>query len=433
MVRITRRQLFAAAALPLGGVDSLASAYQAIGFDPAASDAFTSVWMADVHYGIGKPENILPPVIQELTALSLRPAFIAIVGDLILTASLSFGVVPNAKQRETALDEFRSLKPHLDDLARIAPLKLTLGNHDTYPGEADAGLFHTVFPSHPVTHSFEAKGVGFVILNGGSCGMLGSGQQAWFREQGRKWRRNGTVVMAVHQPSAGRLVRERGIGAAMRDALPGMGGDLWLIGGHEHRNEDKRFRLPDGTTFTEATITAGNPATWGTDHPGYWIYCFQGGRLKGRLFRHVGGAGGFAVHAARAAVEARPLMLPFEGQEGVLWRVLVGEGDEPYRVTTQASWCLNYWTYVRRLEYRFPLSLAGGKARRCAVLLESAAGKDRPVRIAVSPDGQSWQEPAGVAVEGEYHTFAIPPSCLAAGVLTLKLENCAVSGFALVG
>jgi hypothetical protein len=238
-------------------------------------------------------------------------------------------------------------------------------------------------------------------------------------------------MLAVHQPSVGSAVRERGIGAAMRDALAEAKGDLWLLGGHEHRNEDQRFLLPSGVTLAQATITAGNPVVWGTDRPGYWVYCFQGGRLRGRLFRQVGGANGFSVHPATVTADPRPLRLPFEDHRDVLWRVMVGEGDESYRVTTQAAWCLNYWAYARRLEYRFPLSLTGGKARRCTVLMEPMGSKDRPLRISVSSDGEDWHEVADAAVQGQYHTFAIPKSCAASGTLVVRLENCAVSGFAL--
>ncbi len=59
------------------------------------------------------------------------------------------------------------MKPHYDELVRLAPVKLTLGNYDTYRGENDLSLFRRVFEDTPVTYSFETKGVAFIIANGG--------------------------------------------------------------------------------------------------------------------------------------------------------------------------------------------------------------------------------------------------------------------------
>jgi hypothetical protein len=179
-----------------------------------------------------------------------------------------------------------------------------------------------------------------------------------------------------------------------------------------------------------AWITAGNRTSWGKENPGYWVWCFSAGRLVGRIFRHVGDAAGYTLSAPEVTAKAEPLFLPFENQEDLLWKVLVGEGDEPYRRTTKAAWCLNYWTYVRQLDYEFPLSLAKGKAKRCVVLM--AAISDKPTGLSVSANGNDWH-PIENSTErnGSYVTFTIPQSCLDAGTLSLRMTECAVSGFAL--
>ena len=104
-------------------------------FDPRAPETFSVVWTADVHYGIGNGDKILPPMLKEVNALDPRPAFFGIAGDLILRASLRFGQVPDEKQKREAIGEFQAFKEHLDLLDRRIPAHLTLGNHDTYPGE----------------------------------------------------------------------------------------------------------------------------------------------------------------------------------------------------------------------------------------------------------------------------------------------------------
>jgi hypothetical protein len=410
---------------------TLEKAYKQLGFDPHAGDSFTALWMADIHYGGGKPEDILPPMIAEIAPMNPRPAFIGIVGDLICAASRSFGTVPSENDRKIAVEEYRAMKPHYEELARLAPVKLTLGNHDTYPGEDDLGLFRSVYGDTPVTHAFETKGVPFIIANGGSCGLLGAAQQAWFCDQVKKLHRpGGTLITAVHQPSVGSIVRERGITSAVRAAFAEARGKLWLIGGHEHENRDRQFAIPRGENVMNAWITAGNRTSWGKENPGYWVWCFSAGRLVGRIFRHVGDAAGYTLSAPEVTARAAPLFLPFETQADLLWKVLVGEGDEPYRRTTKAAWCLNYWTYVRQLDYEFPLSLAKGKAKRCVVLMASIS--DKPTGLSVSANGKAW-DPIENSTErnGSYVTFTIPQSCLDVGTLSLRMTECAVSGFAL--
>jgi hypothetical protein len=121
--------------------------------------------------------------------------------------------------------------------------------------------------------------------------------------------------------------------------------------------------------------------------------------------------------------------LPFENRPDILWKILVGEGDEPYRVETQADWCLNYWAYGKRLVYRFPLKLAAGRAKRC-VILDEPSGKE-PTKYFLSPDGKTWEEAARIERDGSETSIPISQACLTAGTLVIRLEGCAVSGFAL--
>jgi len=409
---------------------TLEDAYQLINFDPHAGDSFTSLWMADTHYGIGKPEDILPPMIAEIALMKPRPAFIGIVGDLILSASRAFGIIPGEIDRKLAVEEFRSMKPHYDELVRLAPVKLTLGNHDTYPGENDLALFRGVFEDTPVTHSFEIKGVAFIIANGGSCGLLEDVQQTWFCDQVKKFHRpGGTLVAAIHQPSVGSIVRERGITQAARQSFAEARGDLWMIGGHVHENGDRRFSIPQGDSLINASITAANPTVWGKQQPGFWLWCFNAGRLVGRIFRRVGKAAGYTLAPLELSEEAQPLLLPFENRDDVLWKVLVGEGDESHRRLANAKWCLNYWTYVKQLEYEFALSLAQGKAKRCEVIISFDSTKT--ASLDVSSNSEDWQPVDNLEIRGSYASFPIPRSCVESGTIALRMADCSVSGFAL--
>jgi len=408
---------------------TLGEAMASAGFDPRRAASFTAAFAADVHYGHGDPERLLPPIAAEVKAMEPPPAFFGVVGDLICSASLSFGQVPGAPQKQKAIEEFKLVRKHLSLFEPRVPVKLALGNHDTYPGEDEPKLFHTVFPEHPEYHAFTIQGVHFVFLNGGSSGLLDAEQMAWFKADVAKHHKRGaTLMVVVHQPSLGSVVAERGIPAAMRHALSECEGDLWMIAGHAHRNHDACFKLPKAV-IVQATVTAGNPAIWGSEHPGYWVYCFREGKLVARIYKRLGQ--GYRVASPPPLARAAPIRLPFEGRTDVLWKVLVGEGDEPYRVETKAAWCLNYWHYNRHLVYAFPLSLAGGQARRFA-LLERPSGR-KPRKYLTSPDGKAWHEVAAEQLEreGSFTSFAIPKDCLAAGRLFVRIEQCVVSGFAL--
>src|SRR5687768_14715070 len=73
-----------AAGEPAGRFSTLKDAHAAAGFDPRAAGSFTVAWAADVHYGVGAGEQILPPLVREVNALNPPPAFFGIAGDLIL-------------------------------------------------------------------------------------------------------------------------------------------------------------------------------------------------------------------------------------------------------------------------------------------------------------------------------------------------------------
>jgi hypothetical protein len=426
-----------ASAQPEYPFQSLSEAMAKAGFDPYADESFTAVFAADLHYGYSESASaassddgqaqILQPVLDEINAMKPAPKFFAVIGDLICKASLHFGQIPDQKQKEEAIAEFRLFRDHLQPLSPGIDVKLALGNHDTYPGEDDPVLFHTVFPEHPEYHSFTIMGIHFVFLNGGSSGYIDQEQREWFRDDIlRNHKPGSTLMIACHQPSLGSVTSERGIPETMRYVLSDCEGEIWMIAGHCHRNHDECFQLPK-TIITQATITSANPVGWGSENPGYWIYGFSKGKLVVRIFRKLGD--GFSIAPAPPVEKARPIILPFEGHDEILWKVMVGEGDRTYLVDAKAEWCINYWHYSKYLIYKFPLSLANGKAKRFA-LLETPSGKE-PRRYFVSPDAENWEEVTSVHRQGSYTSFPIPQECHNAGVIVVRIEGCVVSGFAL--
>ncbi len=407
---------------------TLEAALDSVGFDPLHQDSFTTIWTADTHYGIGDSESILPPILAEVCNMKTPPEFFAVAGDLVCKASLSFGQVPGEKQKAEAIAEFHEIKQHIKIIEEHIPVKLALGNHDTHPAEDAPALFHAAFPDRPEYHAFEVKGVPFIFLNGGSCGNMDTEQRAWFHDEVKRRHTPGaTLIVVCHQPSLGNVTNERGVAVAFREALDEAQGDLWLVGGHHHRNHNQCYSLPKGI-ITQATITTANPNAWGTEQPGYWVYAFHKGKLAARIFRRLGQ--GYAVANPPQPQSALPIRLPFENRDDLLWHVLVGEGDKPYLIDAQAAWCQNYWHYTKSLTYKFPLALGQNKARRLAVL-ETPVGDPKPRKYFVSADGDQWDEITKPERDNEFTHFPIPTHCVDQGAIYVRLEQCTVSGFAL--
>jgi len=404
---------------------SLREAFEAAGFDAAANGNFVVVWAADPEYGAGEAENILPPIAREVNAMEPAPAFIGIIGNLTSHGSPGPGHVPSTEEADQALHDFRTLKKHLE--AFTVPVKLILGAHDTHIREDKPELFLSVFPDRPEYEAFEHNGVAFFLLNGGNCGWLDSEQCAWFRrEVARLHVPRKDMVIAVHQASMASSIEDRGIPGTMREVLSGRPGRSWLMAGQHHTNRDTRFAIGIHS-LTQAAITSCNPACTKRGQPGYWICGFAEGRMVTRVFR--GLESGYRVVANPDSGKALRVILPFEERDEVIWHVLVGENDDRYLESADATFCINYWRDVRCLGYRIPLRLGQGAASR-VVVWETPDGTGLR-KYALSTDGDLWTEPERIEHDGALTTLVIPPELLGEREISVCVENCRVAGIGL--
>lgn len=422
-----------AAAEPEYAFATLGEAFQGAGFDADAPGTATFVLTADSHYDAKEKRlAVIRPVIDEINAMAVAPAFFAIVGDLIVNGSTSFGQAPGEAQKETARDEFRALQKDLESLRPEVKTHLVLGNHDTYPYERGAELFRSVFAEREPYGSLDVAGLHVVTLNGGHSGVIGPEQSRWLARDVAGRGGEGEVVLLVHQPALGSVVNERGIAPAVRQAFSGHRGPVRLVGGHAHRNSSVVFRLPN-TTIVQHTITTCNGEVWGSEKPGYWVYCVRDGRVVARIFRRLGQ--GCRVDPEPDLNRAREMRVPFQDRDDLPWRLLIGEDDDrKYLVTGQGGDCETYWFYVRTLVYRLPLTECGFDAATFAVLASLGSG-DKLAKVEVSPDGEAWEQLTIPAARESVYTFSIPESCRQARDLQVKIIRDAMSpvvaGFAL--
>jgi calcineurin-like phosphoesterase family protein len=406
----------------------LKDAFMASGFDPDAVDNTTFVICGDVH----EPEysENLPAQIVEWNAMQPAPRFISLLGDNICSASRSFGSMP--KDFERAHTEMRGLREKLNQLNPQIPLKLVIGNHDSYPGEVDAGLFRSEFPEVKPYETFDESGIRFMIWNGGHDGGIDPKQREWIAEQCQKTPKDQSVVILVHQPALGQTVRERGIPLAVWKNFAEAERPVWLLAGHAHCNALRVFSLPK-TTIAQAVHVK--------SVDGYWVYGMCDGKIAARVYRSM--KDGFSVQPMPSeATSVHRLPLPFEGREDLLWTLLIGDDQkqtEAAFVSGTGGNCGTWWFYVKELVFRLPLQEKARGAKHFAVL--AAMSKNRKTgelpHIFVSGDGTTWQETALLDVVDSVNRYAIPESLQASRELFVKVESfgygadTCVGGFAL--
>jgi Icc-related predicted phosphoesterase len=410
---------------------TLGDAFNAAQFDPSSPHASFFVVVADSHWGLGE-EGIPASFISEVNAMAPHPAFFLLNGDAINSASVCFGHAPRSQQaREKAINEFRELKACLDRLNPDIAVKLTLGNHDTYPYEKDAGLFHQVFKESPIYSSFDLAGVHIVLLCGGQSGDLGETQTAWLKEDIDKIPATQTVILFVHQPPFSQVVRERGISESIRKVFATHEGAMWAICGHNHHNSTKVFKLPRTTVVQDIMISC-NPKK--VKKPGYWVYGLKDGQVQARIYREAGS--GFRVAKPMDHSKPRPIPIPFGNTRNKLWTLFIGNGDREYLVKGKGADVEYWWAYIKDVVYKLPLGQKGRGATTLAMLADlGKANAEKVNQVLLSSNGEDWQVQALPAQQDGVYRFPIPESIQTAQDLYVKIlgknATCYLGGFTL--
>lgn len=412
---------------------TLPEAFRALGFDPTIKGNSFFIVTADVHYGHPDGDGMMS-TIEDINKMNPKPAFFCIAGDMIVHASTHFGVVPNEKDYQTAINEYRQFKADADKLDNQVPIKLTLGNHDTHPQEIDPKIFWEVFPGYPAYQSMDLEGVHLIFLNGHSTGYFDTAQMQWLEKNVNAIPKTQAVIIFIHQPSMSHRVRERGIPAAISKAFENHKGLIWFIGGHEHTNFQEIYQLKN-TKLIEHGITCGANGIWGgPERPGYWMYCLHNGQVVGRIFKQR--AKGYRIEPIPDLTQARAVPMPFDNCTNIVWKLLVGEEDRQYLIEAKAENCLNYWAYIKALTYSLPLKETNNTATTIAMLTDHRSqNAGKPGQYFVSSDLQNWQEIPLKEAKEDLLLFSIPTSFQRDEKIYFKFtpsEEASVAGFVLL-
>lgn len=369
---------------------SLNDAFKAAHFDPAKKGSSFIVMTTDTHYGRCDAEG-MKYIIQDVNSMPVKPAFFLVNGDLANDASVTFGVNPTKEQQALAKEQFKLFKADADLLDKSVPVKLILGNHDTHPRKLDPDIFWSVFPGYPPYSSMDQEGIHVIFLHGHGNGTQDEPQLDWLMNDVKLIPRDQTVLIFIHQPSMMRRVRERKIPEAISKVFENHTGMIWLVGGHEHYNKQTAFRLKN-TTMVEQWMVNGTSGVWGgPDRPGYWIYCLENGQVKARIYKQK--TEGYRLEEMPDLTAAKPVPVPFDNCPGIVWKVMVGEGDYPYLLEADGADCINYWSGVKSIIYSLPLEKAQNKARHIALLSDALdENKAKPGQYFVSRDARQWTE-----------------------------------------
>ena len=362
-------------------------------FDPQAPGSAVIAVCSDSHLQFPKSPHFPRFIIDDLNDMRPSPAMLIIVGDMISTASLSFGHVPTEAQKQKARKEFLALKTDLSALAPEIAVRLVPGNHDTYPYEKDAALMREVFPEADAYGVDRVAGVPLIFLNGAHSGDLDPVQQEWLIKVAASLTPDAEAMCFVHQPALGSVIRERGIASGLRRAFAAHRGPLWLIGGHNHRNADTAFALPHTTIVQSSTATCNLTVWGGPERPGYWLYGLRAGRVCARVYRRHNKGWRSAPLAERT--KARPLPEPFASTGPMAWRCLVGAGDRAFLRRHKAADAVTWWAYVTELVYAFPTELFPSPLSSLVVLAGLDHTNKDPAkrgRVYLSDDGDEWRE-----------------------------------------
>lgn len=384
------------------------TAFLRMGFDPSAPGCATFVVIGDPHVPwkdawenktakgvVGDDSRHLAGRIAEWNAMRPRPKAVLSMGDQVSTVSGSMGDrwwILNPRNREQAAADIRLFRSYFEQLEM--PLYQTVGNHDCHPGEVNAAFYASQNPGWKPYERFELGGATFINLCGGHDGAIEPGQRAWLAKELASIPKDRTVFLMAHYPNVG-VGRVDGydIGVVIREFFSNRVADTWLLAGHNHEDDIKRFTLPGGGRLFVATHVR--------EPFGYWVYGLRNGQVAARIlvpFDRETGAVRQPVQVGPIGTEVPDcglLPLPFEHEgEKLLWKQMFGQkGDERYRVSVDDDQydAGSYFFYVGKVVYRLPL---GGvkDATRFGVFGRMSGHRKthEPETLDVSADGVVW-------------------------------------------
>ncbi len=388
-------ELFAA---KRGEFASASEAFKSLGVDISSTPFFAA--MGDPHFHADSDSNtvLFKQIADELKSLSERPAFLAMLGDLISNGTACFGDV--SKNHKRAEREIEILKECVEYLKPI-DAKLVLGNHDTVsPTDFENEVYKKCMPEFKSYYDFKFGGSTFIVLNGGHAMMLDKPQRDWLKAKISKLKKNTPLVVLVHQPF-GSIATEYAASKDLRDILESYSGDVKIICGHIHSNAQVSLKTPSGKVVPQFTLEA--PRKFKA--PVYWLFAMKDGKISSAVFRN--NKGKFEAYDFNC--KPRDWQKPFESENVKAAFSPLSPEFEEVRVKGwfNGSKCIYFYFYLKEIEFALDLSKVG-KYSRLILLASRLKGKKGETKFALSSDGKNWAEVKPIREKSPYIEFEVP-------------------------
>jgi len=337
----------------------LADLFFRAGFAPSAPNSTLLVQVSDIHIDPGNNYFPTPTIddrlVNAINDLEFLPDELIVSGDIAISRSPSFGEPRTVTTTILAREELEAAMIELQRFdSRIRQWVIT-GNHDTDAHEIQPVLWSEV-TGYPAFQRNDISGVPVFFLNGRHSGDLDAEQLAWLETEFTTIAGDQDIMVFVHQPTLGRVARERGVKRELVRMLAGRSGRVWVFSGHDHRFADTTY-IENGTQFIQTIITTANSQVFNDRrNPGYGLVGLQNGRVVLRIFKDVKNPN-YSLLPTVLPGTGEPFIWPYEDVEfPVLIRDEGTYSRSDYSFTVVSGDTGTWLPYVRNISWKLPLS-----------------------------------------------------------------------------
>lgn len=394
---------------------------QSLAVDLADPEVSFTLWISDIHFQAQGPltSKFDVGIEQEFLNLAANPPESVVVGGDVMTSYVtSFGFGPYLVYGNP---EMAKANAEMPKLARLAPLRTILGNHDTGPNESpfDSFVLANANWYEQPHHSWVSGGVHCCALSTThDADLKKSGGELYLKNFIAALPDTNEVIIFIHQPSLGARVIEYGMRESLQAAIPETTTNLiTVIGGHQHIFADALY-THGATTIHQWTVGPASSVVFNTDSssPVMAAVIKKAGQIIARVVFN-GNSCQWTVLDDYSRANPAVMVNQLDGIDGALQtfyqqgsftnadHIETPSGDD-WRDT--GSWLAS----VDDMEVHFPM----GALADTFFVSASAI----PTGAQMSADGDTWEDVTESLYDSNIVSFAIPVDLQAQPVLHFK-------------
>jgi hypothetical protein len=398
---------------------NLASAFAAMGFDPAAPGNKVVVFCSDQHMCLDTNSTPAPvpttnlqwQLVRIVNEMNPPPAKIIFAGDESCSLSQSPGQDSlydnNAYGYYLSTNEMAYFAASVYAFTNIAQSNIVWipGNHDQAARETNAETYRLMFPNMPVHQTFDVAGLRFFLFNSGNYCEPSDSERQWLAQQVAATSPTQEVAFVTHQQPLPGYAAQRGVAPILREQFGQWQNRWWVLCGHGHAYGKEVFNIGQSNVTQLAVGPCSTNTFVGYNfNVGFMFLCLSNGMVGAVYYRMLFDL--YEVIDPPDWANPQPYVAPFETVEGLLWRRLKTHAVQPEVIVKDFgvdSW--DWYAYPKELQWALPLARHGNQATHFVLLSEPL---DVNVTVAFSSDRTNW---IGVPVPNStnrIYSFPIP-------------------------